>query len=224
MEADFWHARWRTGQIGFHQSSPHPFLERWWTSIGVAAGARVYVPLCGKSLDMVWLGVRGYSVVGTELSGIAAREFFGEQQLHSPRDDALRVDTHGPFTRHRSGRYEILEGDAFALTPELLGPVQAGYDRAALVALPPETRPTYAERFAALMPPGSHTLLVAFEYDERLKPGPPFSVTATEVERLYAPHFVVEPLERVDILAESPKFAAAGVRSLHEVAWALTRR
>jgi thiopurine S-methyltransferase len=219
MEADFWHQRWRTGQIGFHQSSPHPFLERWWSSLGVPADARVYVPLCGKSLDMVWLAVRGHTVVGTEISGIAVREFFGERQPTSNL-----VETHGPFTRHHSGAYEILEGDAFALTADLLGPVHAAYDRAALVALPHESRAAYAEHFATLMPRGSQTLLVAFEYDERIKPGPPFSVTPDEVQRLYAPHFVLEPLERVDILAESPKFVAQGVRSLHEVAWSLRRR
>ena len=78
MDHEFWHERWRTRQIGFHQSSPHPFLERWWPSLGALPGDRVYVPLCGKSLDMVWLGVRGHPVVGSELSPIAVQEFFGE--------------------------------------------------------------------------------------------------------------------------------------------------
>jgi thiopurine S-methyltransferase len=218
VEPEFWHQRWRTGQIGFHRSSPHPFLERWWPTLGVPAGARVYVPLCGKSLDMVWLAVRGYAVVGSELSGVAVEEFFGEQRI------AVDVRPHGPFRRHTAGVFEILEGDALDLTPELLGPVHAAYDRAALVALPTDIRQRYASQFAALMPPGSRSLLVGFEYDERRKPGPPFSVDATEVERLYCTDFEVRELERIDIIDSSPKFAAAGVPSLHEVVYALTRR
>ena len=218
MEPEFWHQRWRSGQIGFHQSSPHPFLERWWPTLGLARGSRVYVPLCGKSLDMVWLAVRGHVVVGSELSPLAVAGFFGEQRM------AVDVRAHGPFRRHAAGVFEILEGDAFALTPALLGPVQAGYDRAALVALPAALRPRYATQFAGLMPPGSKTLLIGFEYDEVLKPGPPFSVDAPEIERLYGEAFEVRELERVDILGSSPKFAEAGLAELFETVYELTRR
>jgi thiopurine S-methyltransferase len=219
VDPDFWHQRWQARQIGFHQSAPHPFLERWWPSLNVAKGSRVYVPLCGKSLDMVWLSVRGHRVVGSELSALAAAEFFGEQQ----RTD-VQIERHGPFQRHRSGTIEILEGDALQLTPALLGPVQAAYDRAALVALPPSMRERYAQHFATLLPAGSPTLLVAFEYEQAIKDGPPFSVTPDEVVTLYSGTFRVEELERVDIIGESPKFAAAGFDALHEVAYALTRR
>ena len=169
MDTEFWHERWRTRQIGFHQSSPHPFLERWWPSLGALPGDRVYVPLCGKSLDMIWLGVRGHPVVGSELSAIAVQEFFGE---FGP----AASEPHGPFRRHVVRHVRDLEGDALLLTPELLGPVQAAYDRAALVALPPAMRVTYASRFAELLPAGSRALLVAFEYAQHLRDGPPFSV------------------------------------------------
>jgi thiopurine S-methyltransferase len=218
MEPEFWHQRWRTGQIGFHQSSPHPFLERWWPTLGMPRGSRVYVPLCGKSLDMVWLAVRGHAVVGSELSPIAVAEFFGEQRM------PVGVRTHGPFRRHASGAFEILEGDALALTPHLLGPVRAAYDRAALVALPAELRAGYAGQFAELMPPGSKSLLVGFEYDEARKPGPPFSVDAQEIAQLYGPAFEIRELERVDIIESSPKFAAAGVAQLFETLYELKRR
>ncbi len=219
MDPDFWHRRWQARQIGFHQSAPHPFLERCWPSLNVATGARVYVPLCGKSLDMVWLSVRGYRVVGSELSSLAVEEFFGEQQ----RTD-VQIEPHGLFHWHRSGAFEIFAGDALQLTPELLGPVQAAYDRAALVALPPSMRERYAQHFATLMPAGSRTLLIAFEYEQTIKDGPPFSVTPDEVVALYGETFRVAELERVDIIGESQKFTSAGLRSLHEVAYSLTRR
>jgi thiopurine S-methyltransferase len=218
MEPAFWIERWQTRQIGFHQSSIHPFLERWWPSLDAPAGARVYVPLCGKSLDMVWLAVRGHTVVGTELVGLAVREFFGEQHV------AASTTTLGPFIRHTAGPFEILEGDALALTPELLGPVQAAYDRAALVALPPAMRAQYAESFAQLLPGGAKALLVAFEYPQHMKSGPPFSVEPDEIDALYGRHFHVRGLERVDLIASSPKFAEAGISAVHEVAYALERK
>ncbi len=217
MEHEFWHERWRTRQIGFHQPGPHPFLERWWPALEIPARARVYVPLCGKSLDMVWLAVRGHAVVGNELSAIAIEDFFGEQRV------AVDVRLHGPFQRHAAGAYELLQGDVFDLTAGLLGPVQAAYDRAALVALPADLRVRYARQFAELMPAGSKTLLIGFEYAQHRKPGPPFSVERDEVERLYGEVFDVRELERVDIIGSSPKFAAAGVDALYEVAYSLER-
>jgi thiopurine S-methyltransferase len=218
MHHDFWHERWRTRQIGFHQSSPHPFLERWWSSLGLFAHTRVYVPLCGKSLDMVWLAVRGHRVVGSELSPLAVQEFFGEHGA-SPG-----VEKHGPFKRHAANAFEILEGDAFQLTPALLGNVDAAYDRAALVALPPQLRVSYVESFARLMPTGSRTLLVAFEYPQKLREGPPFSVEPDEIQQLYASTFEIRELERVNIINESPKFLDQGIPALYEVAYCLTRK
>jgi thiopurine S-methyltransferase len=218
MDPEFWLERWRTRQVGFHQPAPHSALDRWWPTLGVPPGARVYVPLCGKSLDMVWLAAHGHHVVGSELSALAVREFFDELPA-----TAVDVSAIGPFRRHRHEQFEILQGDALALTPELLGPVGAAYDRAALVALPPAMRERYATGFARLLPRGSHTLLIAFEYLQAIKAGPPFSVEPEEVARLYGPHFTVTELERTDIIAESPKFAAAGLDALYEVTYSLTR-
>jgi thiopurine S-methyltransferase len=214
---DFWHERWRTGQTGFHQQAVHPFLERWWPRLGVHPGARIYVPLCGKSLDMVWLAERGHTVVGSELSRIAIDDFFAGQAL--PATDTTRDG----FTRHAAGPYEILEGDALALTPAITGPLEAVYDRAALVALPPDMRGPHVESLARLLPRGGRGLVVSFEYPQEMKGGPPFSVEAAEILQLCRGRFSVQTLERVDILAESPKFAEFGIPALHEVAYALER-
>jgi thiopurine S-methyltransferase len=217
LHQDFWHERWHTGQTGFHQSAVHPLLERWWTSLGVPAGAPVYVPLCGKSLDMAWLAGRGHSVVGSELSSIAIREFFAAAGL------ADQQAVEGDYIRHAAGAFEILEGDALALTPQLTGPLGAFYDRAALVALPPEMREPYFATLAALLPQGAGGLLIAFEYPQEMKGGPPFSVETTEIAGLCSGRFSLRELERVDILAESPKFAELGIPALHEISYALQR-
>ena len=215
---DFWHERWQTGQVGFHQSTVHPFLARWWPTLGVPAAARVYVPLCGKSLDMVWLAERGHAIVGTELSPIAIREFFAGQGLEPARA------AHGGFIHHSAGPFTILEGDALALTTDRAGPIEAVYDRAALVALPPDMRAAYAASLARLVSPGALGLLVAFEYPQEMKGGPPFSVEAAEIHALFDAAFMVREVERLDVLAASPKFAEIGIPALHETAVILERR
>jgi len=224
MHRDFWHERWQTGQIGFHQAAVHPFLERFWPQLGVPAGARVYVPLCGKSLDMAWLAERGHRVVGSELSPIAIADFFAGRNLSAVRGSVTTQTAAAAFTRHAAGPYEIFEGDALALTPDVLGTVDAAYDRAALVALPPEMREAYAVSMGRLLPAGARALLVAFEYPQELKGGPPFSVDAAEIRRLFEPAFEVEQVERLDVLAANPRFAEFGIPALHETAFVMRRR
>lgn len=218
MQHDFWHERWRTGQTGFHRATAHTFLERWWPTLEVPTDARVYVPLCGKSLDMAWLAGRGHAVAGSELSPIAIGDFFASQGL------APHVGNHASYVVHAAGPYEILQGDALALTTAELGPVQAAYDRAALHALPPPMRADYARSFAALLPAGARVLLIALEYPQHLVDGPPFSVQRDEIDRLYGDTFTVQELERVELVDQNPRLAEAGVRKLQEVAYRMERK
>ena len=130
----------------------------------------------------------------------------------------------GGFIHHEAGPYTLLEGDALALTTAETGPIGAAYDRAALVALPPEMRIDYAASMTRLLSRGAKMLLIAFEYPQELRGGPPFSVEASEIRGLFEPGFVVRELERRDILAESPRFAELGIPALHETAFVLARR
>src|SRR3546814_2711790 len=81
MDPDFWQQRWRDNRIGFHRDGVLPLLEKHWPSLGLATGSRVFVPLCGKSLDMAWLAARGHRVLGVELSPLAVGQFFDENGL-----------------------------------------------------------------------------------------------------------------------------------------------
>lgn len=181
MEPEFWHERWRQGQIGFHEGRPNAFLARHLELIG--AGERVLVPLCGKAHDLAFLAYNGRAVLGVELSRVAVEAFFAEHE-HSPT--ITRV---GPFERWTDEPIDIVVGDFFDLGPELLdelGGVQALYDRAAIVALPEALRRRYVASLRALMPAGARGLVVTFEYPQELMSGPPFSVTEEELRALYA--------------------------------------
>lgn len=182
MEADFWHRRWAKREIGFHQQDINPFLRSYWPQLGLADGAQVFVPLCGKSLDMRWLLQQGYSVLGIELSETAVQEFFAEWGV------TPQVEAKSPFVSYRAEGIELLVGDFFALTAEHLAEVDAVYDRAALVALPTPMREDYVRALAHLLPSGVPTLLVTFSYRSGEMDGPPFAVDAKEVQRLFVDH------------------------------------
>ena len=218
MQPDFWHQRWHDNQIGFHQDKPTPLLLKHWPALGMPVGAKVFVPLAGKSLDMAWFAAQGYRVLAVELSQVAVDQFIEEHQL-APEVSESRYGTH-----YVAGSVEIIRGDVFALDVEALADCSVVFDRAALIALPPELRQRYARELYALLPPGCRGLLITLEYPEHEKQGPPFSVTEAEVHELYARDWHVEVLERRDILAQQPSFSAEGVTALDTVVYRLVRR
>jgi thiopurine S-methyltransferase len=217
-DPDFWHQRWRDNRIGFHQSRVTPQLEQYWDAIDVPAGGRVFVPLCGKSLDLAWLASLGHRVLGVELSQLAVEQFFEEHSLTPTVLDA----SYG--RRHVAGDIEIVCGDVFALAADVLAGCTGVYDRAALIALPPPIRERYAREVYSRLPSGCRGLLITLEYPQHEKNGPPFSVPANEVESLYSQDWRLRLLERRDILAAQPGFVAEGVTRLHTSAWELQRR
>ena len=218
MDTDFWQDRWREGRIGFHQQRVTPLLEQHWGAVGVPAGGRVFVPLAGKSLDMVWLASRGHPVLGVELSELAVTQFFAEHGL-APDTRRSRLGTH-----FSAGDIELVCGDAFAFDAEALADCSGVFDRAALIALPPALRTRYARELYAALPAGCRGLLVTLEYPQGEKQGPPFSVPEAEVRALYGSAWDIAVLERRDILAGQPGFVAEGVTALDTVAYRLERR
>ena len=218
MDANFWQQRWHEGRIGFHQERVTPLLEQYWDATGVATGGRVFVPLAGKSLDLLWLAAHGHRVLGVELSQLAVEQFFAEHKLTS----RLQESPYG--TRYIAGEIELICGDAFAHDAGALADCIGVYDRAALIALPPRMRQRYAAELYSRLPTGCRGLLITLEYPQHEKDGPPFSVREDEVRALYARDWTVDLLERCDILATQPGFVAEGVTSLQTVAYRLQRR
>jgi thiopurine S-methyltransferase len=217
MHPDFWHQRWAENQIGFHQSTPTPLLLKHWPTLGVAADARVFVPLAGKSLDMAWLASQGHRVLGVELSQVAVEQFFAEHGL-TPELEESRYGRH-----YRAGGIELIVGDAFGLDTDLLRDCTAVFDRAALIALPPELRIRYARELYARLPTNCRGLLVSLEYPQVERPGPPFSVSADEVHALYDRDWDVDLLERRPIPPDHPGYVA-GVSALDTAVYGLRRR
>jgi len=218
LNPEFWLQRWREGRIGFHQDTVTPLLREHWASLALPVGSGVFVPLAGKSQDLVWLAAQGHHVLGVELSPLAVEQFFAEHAL-VPQVRESRYGRH-----YRAGNIELICGDAFGLDAEGLSGCAAVYDRAALIALPPSMRERYTNELYAHLPAGCRGLLVTLEYPQAEKNGPPFSVPEVEVRERFGRDWQVTTLARRDILADQPGFVADGVTALETVAYRLDRR
>lgn len=218
MDPNFWLERWQKNEIGFHQEKVQPALALHWPKLGHPKDARVLVPLCGKSLDMGWLAGQGHKVIGAELSELALRDFIAGQQLQG----LAAADIDG-FKTFRSDPFELWCGDFFALDAAKVR-VTAAYDRAALVAMPPEMQPRYAKKLAELIPKGGQILLIGLDYNASEMQGPPFSIPQDRVRRLFEADFEVSVLDARDGLTTSEHLKKRGVTRLEEASYLLKRR
>lgn len=218
MEPGFWLDRWRKNEIGFHASSVQAALSKHWRKLNVPQGGLVLVPLAGKSLDMIWLASQGHRVAGFELSPVAVKNFFAENEL------TPAVRTVDNFEVHSANGVELWCGDFFSLDAGLLPPIDAAYDRAALVALPPSMQPRYALKQAELLPAGAPILLIGLDYDPQEMQGPPFAISRSRIGELYEGHFEISVLDVKDGLAKSDHLAKRGVTRLEEASYLLRRK
>lgn len=218
MKNEFWLERWERQEIGFHQNEFNPYLCEYWTELHLARDATVFVPLCGKSRDLLWLREHCHQVLGVELSAVAAQAFFRENSYNSQCSSA------GKFDRYEADGICILRGDFFDLRKDDLAGVGAVYDRASLIALPPEMRERYARQLVSLLPPATQILLITYDYPQQEMPGPPFAVSVSEVEALYGEYAEVRLLAQLDALPHNQRMRERGLMSLQENIFLLTLR
>ncbi|MAT33697.1 MAG: thiopurine S-methyltransferase [Ponticaulis sp.] len=211
MEHEFWHERWGNNQIAFHEADGNELLKRHFHALDLEEGARLFLPLCGKTRDIHWLLGQGYEVAGAELSELAIQQLFRELGIKP------EVNEVGELTRYSAPRIDIFVGDIFKLTADQLGEIDAVYDRAALVALPQDMRTRYGAHLPELTDHADQ-LLITFDYDQSMMDGPPFAVPEEEVRRLYENAFALECLETSDVEGGLKKKAPAT-----ESVWLLTR-
>ena len=216
MESKFWQQRWQEGKIGFHLDEVNPLLVKYAEKMQLAPGQQVFVPLSGKSRDLIWLAEQGFRVLAIELSEVAVDAFFEENNL-----TPFKVEK-GELTFYQAGLITFICGDFFQLTPEKMVNIAAVYDRAALIALPVEMRTAYCQHLQDICP-SQPRLLITLEYDQSEMNGPPFAVNKDELSEHYARGYTMELLDSSDVLKEHAHFAAKGVNALSESVYILHR-
>ncbi|MCC6796256.1 MAG: thiopurine S-methyltransferase [Candidatus Hydrogenedentes bacterium] len=179
MEASFWHQKWEENDIAFHQEDANPALVAHFHALGIEPGGRVFVPLCGKTRDIHWLLSNGYRVAGAELSKIAIEQLFADLGI------TPEISGAGTVERYSAEDIDIFAGNLFDVSKAMLGPIDAVYDRAALVALPEEARARYARHITDITN-AAPQLLICYVYDQSVMDGPPFSICDDEVMQRYA--------------------------------------
>lgn len=218
MDLDFWHERWERGEIGFHQADCNHLMQRFVSRLKMPPGGHVLVPLCGKSLDMLWLRDQGYRVTGIEISSLAVTDFFIENGL------SRTTEVRDSLTLYTGKNIQIWCGDFFTIDLSDMPQVDGVYDRASLVALPETMREAYVHRLSSLMPAGTRSLLLTLDYPPEEMRGPPFPVNRQEVEQRFAPGFRVEHIFQTDCLADQPAFREKGLSRLDEHVFILERK
>ncbi|MGD1906094.1 MAG: thiopurine S-methyltransferase [Leptolyngbyaceae cyanobacterium] len=192
MDPNFWQQKWTKNEIAFHRSEANPALVQYFEKLSLGRGSRIFLPLCGKTLDIAWLLSQGYRVVGAELVEMAIEQLFAELGVE-PEIAAV-----GGVKRYSAENIDIFVGDIFRVSGEILGPVDAIYDRAALVALPAEVRSRYAPHLMEIAKQAPQ-LLVTYEYDQSLMNGPPFSISSENVAQYYGGVYDLKQLESADV-------------------------
>ena len=186
----FWLDKWKHKSIGFNESEPHTLLTQFWDHLKIPNTSKVLVPLCGKSIDMMWLKKLGHNVTGIELSATAISSFFDENQID------MEIECRDRNSCYIGKNLTIWEADIFNLPNIELESYAAIYDRAALVAINPLHRQRYVNVLAEKMSSGCCMFLIGLEYDESLLPGPPFSLAKSDVELLYGENWDIKEVER----------------------------
>lgn len=206
-DPEFWHSRWAANKIGFHLQDVNPLLVEFWPATNPNRSDRVFVPLCGKTEDLVWLATKHTHIQGVELSEIAVRSFFSEH-FYTP----MVTSVNGQHDLYQFDELSIYTGDFFTAPIE---PADIIYDRAALVALPEPMRLEYAERIKGLLKIGGRLLLITTEYEQEEMLGPPFSVTEHEVKKLFS-EFKISKLHRDEAELLHPRVVKHGLSRFAE--------
>ncbi|OCH21535.1 thiopurine S-methyltransferase [Aliivibrio logei] len=208
MDQEFWQKKWASNVIGFHLPDTNPVLSEFWKALNPTGEQTVFVPLCGKSMDLDWLAERHNSVSGVELSQIAVRAFFAER-LYTPTVTTLS----STLELYDFDEFTIFAGDYFTAPIEATDLI---YDRAALVALPKEMRSEYVQVLRSRLKEGGRILLVTLDYDQNEMSGPPFSVPEDEVRSLFSGMSITK-LQRDEADAEHPRIKKGLTRFAEEV-------
>lgn len=192
MDASFWHQKWEKNEIAFHQNEANPLLVKYSSRLSLAKGSRIFIPLCGKTRDIAWLLTNGYCVAGAELSKIAIEQLFTELRVEP------KISNVGKLEHYCATNIDIFVGDIFDLSRNILGAVDAIYDRASLVALPLEIRKQYTKHLMQITDKAPQ-LLISYVYDQSAIDGPPFSISNEEVNQHYADSYKLTPIASVDV-------------------------
>ena len=192
MKEEDWKRMWDAEDIGFHYNQVHPDILKH-ENLFLKPNCRVYVPLCGKSVDLAYLDKKGYEVVGCEFAERAVKDFFQEQKLEYSvtTDGATNVSIY----KANSKRITIYVGDFFVLTSTVIGKFDAIWDRGALVAINKEDQQKYVQTLQDVMNPNCKSLINLISITGKDYFGPPHSLSINDIKNLFGESFETKQVD-----------------------------
>ena len=212
-----WLEFWANNETNWHSDVVTQELEKYLGLLKLESGDTVFVPLCGKSLDMIYMLNRGFSVIGVEVSEIGIKQFFHENGLD------FTISQVGEFNLYSAKNIEIYCGDFFSLTSKHLCGVKAVFDRKSLIALDRNLRQKYVKHLNDIISLGVRILLITLHYPKHQMSGPPFSVDKSEVESLFSMAFNYQELKPFQDIENGLKLASSGVDYIENAAYCLQK-
>lgn len=217
MNNKYWLDKWEANDIAFHENKINEYLVSYLAELNLEKGDSIFVPLCGKTKDMIWLADQGFHVIGAELSLIACQDFFKELNV------IPKITQYNKFEKYQYKNIELFCGDFFELTRLDFPVVKAVYDCKALIALPSELREKYIKQIVNCLGSKINILLLTRETTCNVSP-PPFPVSKKEVEDLYNLYFNVELLKSLQITEIPERLVKKGYRNITECVYLISQK
>jgi len=183
----------------------------------LSLGDTIFVPLCGKTKDMLFLLENQINVIGVEMSSIAAEQFFSENNL------SYSISNLDGFILFEGDGIKIYCGNYFDLEVNHLQEVKAVYDRASLIALDEALRQKYVKHLNDIIVEGVRILLLTLNYPQHQKSGPPFAVSRHEVDELFRGSFQCRELDCINDIENEPMFQNLGVDFVEKAVYLLQK-
>ena len=217
MDKQFWLDKWQKKDTKFDQIQVNPYLIKHERIFESLESKRIFVPLCGKSIDIMWFLKQGAEVIGVELSTIAIESFFAENNVTYEK---INKDH---FTIYQAKSLKFICGDFFQLDKNDVGDIDWIYDRASLIALDNITRVEYAQKISQLTLNKSKMMLITLSYKTSVPEHPPYSVTDEEVHLLFSKNFQINTLAQNENLDIMPHLIQRGLTDLTDRLYLLTK-
>lgn len=207
---------WDDKDTGFHQPLVLPDLLTH-ESTFLTKPSRVFVPLCGKTVDLVYLADKGHDVYGCEFIESAVKDFFTEQSLEYTT--SMTSDMSTMVYKAVSKKITLYCGDFFALKSKDIGKFDGIWDRASLVAVEPSQREEYGKVMKDLMSSGGKYLLNSYIITGEKYKGPPHSVPIDDIEKCFGSFCEIKQLD-----SRSDMFPLANIEAVQIVNSLLTSK
>lgn len=194
MTVGMWKECWNTPNVEFHNPQLNELFVKYHQRMLTRPGMRIFVPLCGKAVEMKWLVDHGHKVVGLEAAPVPCKAFFEENGI--PYNVKEMKGIHGEKYESLDHNIVIYSCDFFLFTADICGEFDGIWDSGGLNSMDVEDREAYIRRIRTLMGKGCVNLTEFVNFDKSMV-DITWSMTKEELQKVFGEGFIVEDLNEM---------------------------